>query len=88
MGKQGAGRMKRDIFKFLCGAAAAATYGHVVYAIWTAKGKISVPIWKGREWGVGKMLAEAVVYGAISVGLGYLGWRPASREIRELSSGS
>jgi hypothetical protein len=34
------------------------------------------------------MLAEAVVYGAISVGLGYLGWRPASREIRELSSGS
>lgn len=59
--------MKRDILKFLCGAAAAATYGHVVYAAWTARGKISAPIWKGREWGVGKMLTEAAIYGAVSM---------------------
>ena len=59
---------------------AAACYGHLVYARWTAKGKISVPVFKGREWGVGKMLTEAAVYGAITVGLGYLVWRPEARE--------
>lgn len=73
--------MGRDILKFLSGAAAAATYGHITYAVWTARGKISVPIWKGRKWGVGKMLAEAAVYAAMSFGLGYLAWRPRSREL-------
>ena len=73
--------MKRDVWKFLCGAAAAATYGHVIYAAWTAKGKISVPIWKGREWGVGKMLAEAAVYAAATAGFGYLAWRPQQRSV-------
>ena len=68
--------MTRDILKFLSGAAAAACYGHVAYAAWVARGKISAPVWKGREWGVGKMLAEAVVYGAAGIGLGYLAWRP------------
>ena len=75
--------MKRDVLKFLCGAAAAATYGHVVYAVWTAKGKISVPIWKGREWGIGKMLTEAALYAAAAVGLGYLAWRPEARSLAD-----
>lgn len=75
--------MRRDVWKFLCGAAAAATYGHVIYAVWTAKGKISVPIWKGREWGVGKMLAEAAVYAVAAVGLGYLGWRPEQSRLAD-----
>ncbi len=70
--------MKRDILKFLCGAMAAACYGHLVYARWTAKGTISVPVFKGREWGVGKMLTEAAIYGAVSAALGYLGWRTRS----------
>lgn len=73
--------MRRDIFTFLCGAAAAATYGHIAYAIWTARGKISVPIYKGKEWGVGKMLIEAVVYGAATVGLGYLALGARRREL-------
>jgi hypothetical protein len=73
--------MRRDIFTFLCGAAAAATYGHIAYAIWTARGKISVPIYKGKEWGVGKMLIEALVYGAATAGLGYLAWRPKQSSI-------
>ncbi len=68
--------MKRDIFKFLCGAAAAGCYGHVIYAVWTARGTISTPIWKGREWGVGKMTLEALFYAALTAGFGYLGWRP------------
>ena len=78
--------MNRDIFKFLCGVAAAASFGHVGYAAATARGTISVPIWRGREWGVGKMLIEAVIYGAISVGLGYLGWRSEPRELPQPAS--
>ena len=50
-----------------------------------AKGTISVPVFKGREWGVGKMLTEAAVYGAISAGLGYLAWRPEAREALQAS---
>ncbi len=78
--------MKRDVLTFLCGAAAAATYGHLAYAMWTARGTISVPIYKGKEWGVGKMLIEAVVYGAATVGLGYLAWRPHQRELGPTST--
>ncbi len=70
--------MKRDILKFLSGVAAAFTFVHVVYAVATARGTVSAPIWRGREWGVSKMLIEAVVYGSITAGLGYLAWRPES----------
>ena len=72
--------MGRDVLKFLCGAAVAAASGHIAYAVWVARGKISVPIFKGREWGVGKMLIEAVVYAAAASGLGYLAWKPESRQ--------
>ena len=71
--------VKRDILKFLSGVAAAFTFVHVAYAVATARGTISVPIWRGREWGIGKMLIEAVVYGSIGTALGYLAWRPESR---------
>lgn len=73
--------MTRDVFKFLAGVAAAMTFVHVVYAAATKRGTVSVPIWRGRQWGVGKMLVEAVVYGAITIGLGYLAWRPQPREL-------
>lgn len=73
--------MKRDILKFLSGVAAAFTFVHIAYAALTARGTISVPIWRGREWGIGKMLIEAGVYGLIGAGLGYLAWRPESRPL-------
>lgn len=73
--------MKRDILKFLSGAAAAFTFVHVVYAAATVRGTVSVPIWRGREWGAGKMLIEAVVYAAITAGLGHLAWRPEARAL-------
>lgn len=73
--------MTRDIFKFLSGMAAGASVGHVAYAAATVRGTISVPVFRGREWGVGKMLLEAVVYGAIGAGLAYLGWRPERRAL-------
>lgn len=68
--------MKRDILKFLSGFAAAMSFVHIAAIVATARGVIPVPSWRGRPWGIGKMLAEAVVYGAIGAGLGYLGWRP------------
>lgn len=71
--------MKRDFLKFLCGAAAAGAYGHLAYARWVAKGTISVPIFKGRPWGIRKILIEAAVYTALSAALGYLAWRPVAR---------
>ena len=46
--------MKKDILTFLCGAAAAAAYVHIAYAVWTARGTVSVPVYKGREWGSGR----------------------------------
>ena len=39
-----------------------------------------MPVFKGRQWGVGKMLTEAAVYGAVSTALGYLAWRPETRQ--------
>lgn len=67
--------MIRDIFKFLAGMAAAASFGHIAYAVAALRGVISIPVWRGREWGVGKLLIEAVVYAMVGAGLGYLGWR-------------
>ena len=75
--------MKRDIYKFLAGAAMAGSFGHAAYAVATARGDISVPIWRGREWGVGNMLIEAAVYAAVGVGLAYLGWRPESGPVSQ-----
>lgn len=72
--------MARDAFKFLTGVSAAMTFVHVVYAVASKRGTISIPIWRGRQWGAGKMLAEAVVYGSITAVLGYLAWRPQTLE--------
>ena len=71
--------MKRDIVKFLSGFFAAMSFVHIAAIVATARGVIPVPTWRGREWGIGKMLIEAVVYGAIGAALGYLGWRHPSR---------
>ncbi|WP_142301070.1 hypothetical protein [Mycobacterium lehmannii] len=65
--------MNRDIFEFMGGVMAAAGFGHAVYAAETARGIVSVPIWRGREWGVGKTLVEAAIHGAFSAAFGYLG---------------
>lgn len=69
------GIMNRDVIKFGSAVAATMSYVHVAYAIAAAKGIVSIPVFLGRKWGVGKMWTEAVVYAAIGIGLGYLGWR-------------
>jgi hypothetical protein len=68
--------MNREAYKFFSGSFAALAYAHGAYAVATSCGVIDEPVFLGRKWGVGYMWTEAVVYTAISVGLGYLGWRP------------
>ncbi len=67
--------MNREASKFFSGAFAGIAYAHAGYAIAASNGIIDEPIFLGRKWGVGFMWTEAVVYAAVSVALGYLGWR-------------
>lgn len=66
--------MNREACKFFSGSFAALAYAHGAYAVATSSGVLNEPVFLGRRWGVGFMWTEAVVYTAISVGLGYLGW--------------
>ncbi|GLP78475.1 hypothetical protein TUM20983_55850 [Mycobacterium antarcticum] len=72
--------MNREACKFFSGAFAAMAYAHGAYAVATASGLINEPIFLGRRWGVGYMWAEAVVYSAVSAGLGYLAWSGRTEE--------
>ena len=71
--------MNREACKFFSGSFAALAFAHVAYAVATSCGAIDEPVFLGRRWGVGYMWTEAVVYTAISVGLGYLGWSRKSQ---------
>jgi hypothetical protein len=66
--------MKREVSKFFCGAFAGIAYAHAGYAIAASSGIIDEPIFLGRKWGVGFMWTEAIVYSAVSVALGHVGW--------------
>lgn len=66
--------MNREACKFFSGSFAALAYAHGAYAVATSRGIISEPVFLGKRWGVGYMWAEAAVYSAISLALGYLGW--------------
>jgi hypothetical protein len=78
--------MKREVSKFFCGAFAGIAYAHAGYAIAASNGIIDEPIFLGRKWGVGFMWTEAVVYTAISVALGYVGWRSQPVKLQEVSA--
>ena len=67
--------MKRDAFKFLSGMFAGFAIEHAVIAVFIAQGDVGKPHYFGREWGAGSGLLGAVLYSAIGLWLGYLGWR-------------
>ena len=67
--------MKREVCKFFSGSFAALAYAHAAYAVATSRGIINEPVFLGRRWGVGYMWTEAAVYSAVSLVLGYVGWR-------------
>jgi hypothetical protein len=77
--------MKREVSKFFCGAFAGIAYTHAGYAIAASTGIIDEPIFLGRKWGVGFMWTEAVVYSAISVALGYVGWGSERHQLHEVN---
>jgi hypothetical protein len=78
--------MNREVSKFFSGAFAGIAYAHAGYAIAASNGIIDKPIFLGRKWGVGFMWTEAIVYTAISVALGYLGWRSQPIKLQEVSA--
>ncbi|KMO70352.1 hypothetical protein [Mycolicibacterium chlorophenolicum] len=84
--------MNREACKFFAGSFAALAYAHAAYAVATSSGLVDEPVFLGRRWGVGYMWTEAAVYSALSVTLGYLGWRgprgtaqlpPSDRQARD-----
>lgn len=80
--------MKREVCKFFSGSFAALAFAHAAYAVATSRGMIDEPVFLGRQWGVGYMWTEAVVYSAISVALRYASWgnRPTRRQDESPSS--
>ena len=67
--------MNREVCKFFSGSFAALAYAHAAYAVATSRGIINEPVFLGRRWGVGYMWTEAAAYSAVSLALGYVGWR-------------
>ncbi|GFG52950.1 hypothetical protein [Mycolicibacterium agri] len=78
--------MKRDSCKFLSGSFAALAFAHAAYATAVSSGIVEQPRVRGRRWPVGFMWLEAVLYTAVSLGLGYLGWRAQPQEQPEVST--
>lgn len=67
--------MKREVYKFVSGAFAGLAYAHAAYGVAISSGVMSEPVFRGRRWGAKYAWIEAATYAAISVGLGYAGWR-------------
>ncbi len=75
--------MNREVCKFMSGSFAALAYAHAGYAVATSRGLVNEPVFLGRSWGVGTMWAEAAIYSAASLVLGYLGWASNADEQRQ-----
>lgn len=69
--------MRRDVYKFLSGMFAGFAIEHALVAVYISQGVLNQPYYFGREWGAGSGWFGAVLYSAISLSLGYLGWRSA-----------
>ena len=67
--------MRRDLLKFLSGMFAGFAVEHAVIAIYMATGVFDLPRFLGRSWPDWSPWLGALLYGAVSVWLGYLGWR-------------
>ena len=69
--------MRRDVYKFLSGMFAGFAIEHALVAVYISQGVLNQPHFFGREWGAGSGWFGAVLYLALGLGLGYLGWRSA-----------
>ena len=75
--------MRRDIFKFLSGLFAGFAIEHAVIAMYLQAGVLDLPEFMGRQWPDWSPWLGAALYAAISVWLGYLGWRRKAEMKRE-----
>ena len=67
--------MKREIVKFLSGLFAGFAIEHAVVATYLLAGVFDLPQFMGRQWPDWSPWLGAALYAAISIWLGYLGWR-------------
>lgn len=75
--------MRREILKFLSGLFAGFAIEHAVIAMYLSAGVFELPAIMGRQWPDWSPWLGAALYGAISIWLGYLGWRKAGTAHRE-----
>ncbi len=66
---------RRELYKFLCGFLAGAGVVHANIGYGIATGMFNEPNYLGRTWSASSLWAGAALYLAVSVLLGYLGWR-------------
>ncbi len=69
--------VKREVYKFLSGVFAGLALAHLGFALFASKGVVNEPIFLGIKWSIGFAWTEVAVYSALSLVLGYLGWRSA-----------
>ena len=67
--------MRREILKFLSGMFTGFAVEHAVIAIYLQVGALDLPEFMGRQWADWSPWLGAALYAAVSVWLGYLGWR-------------
>lgn len=67
--------MRRDVYKFLSGMFAGFAIEHALIAVFISNGGLNQPHYFGRDWGAGSAWFGAVLYLALTLWLGYLGWR-------------
>lgn len=72
---EGGKAVGREIVKFLSGMFAGFAIEHAVIAIYLSAGVFDLPRFMGRQWPDWSPWLGAALYGAISIWLGYLGWR-------------
>ncbi len=74
--------MKRDVYKFLSGLFAGFAIEHALVAVFISQGTLNQPHFLGTEWPDWSAWIGAAFYAAISLWVGYLGWR-SERSPRE-----
>lgn len=67
--------MKRGAYKFLCGLFAGFAIEHAAIAVLVSRVSLDLPIFGVREWGGESGWFGVVLYSAVSLWMGYLGWR-------------
>ena len=82
--------VRRDVFKFVSAVFAGFAVEHALIAVFIAQGALNQPHYFGREWGPQSAVFGAAMYLALSIWLGWLGWRtpPPATEMPNNETGN